>query len=102
MDSFAFDVAAGLALGSAVAYMLWLRPNDESNRNVPMRNFSADELKLYEGKGQGVCYVSVRGKVYDVTPDKEQFRGSGAYACLAGKNTNDRCDWLTSKYKVRI
>jgi predicted heme/steroid binding protein len=100
MDSFAFDVAAGLALGGAIAYMLWLRPEDNTAQTVPLRNFSADELKLYEGTGKGVCYVSVRGKVYDVTPDKVLFQGSGAYACVAGKNTNDACDWLTSKYKV--
>eukprot|EP01083_Nonionella_stella_P091469 255746_1 len=51
------------------------------------RDFKLEELKKYDGANEDVenrIYVSIRGKIYDVTRRPEFYGPGGPYNCLAG------------------
>uniref|UniRef100_A0A7S2V6T0 Cytochrome b5 heme-binding domain-containing protein n=1 Tax=Fibrocapsa japonica TaxID=94617 RepID=A0A7S2V6T0_9STRA len=62
--------------------------HDEIVEEVPetLRNFSADQLKEYDGESNEKVYLAFRGKVLDVSGKANVFGPGGAYHHFAGKD----------------
>eukprot|EP01027_Heterolobosea_sp_BB2_P007552 GEZU01011232.1.p1 GENE.GEZU01011232.1~~GEZU01011232.1.p1 ORF type:complete len:203 (-),score=47.70 GEZU01011232.1:86-646(-) len=53
-----------------------------------LQDFTLESLKQYTGENGTDIYISVLGKVYDVTPARGFYGPGAAYNCFAGKEAS--------------
>eukprot|EP00640_Fibrocapsa_japonica_P002373 CAMPEP_0113938032 /NCGR_PEP_ID=MMETSP1339-20121228/4470_1 /TAXON_ID=94617 /ORGANISM="Fibrocapsa japonica" /LENGTH=278 /DNA_ID=CAMNT_0000940963 /DNA_START=93 /DNA_END=929 /DNA_ORIENTATION=+ /assembly_acc=CAM_ASM_000762 len=58
---------------------------EEESEPDPPRNFTADQLKEYNGESQEKIYLSMKGKVFDVSRKTQSYGPEGPYHLFAGR-----------------
>lgn len=70
-------------------------------RALEPRYFTVDELAKYDGSDPDLpIYLSVNGKVYDVTKGKDYYGKGGSYAFFAGKDASRA--YITGCFKEHL
>jgi len=78
------DTLLGVGLGAAAVWYLWTSWADEPALPPGNRKFSPDDLSLYDGQDNRLCFVAVGEEVFDVSKDKTRFKANGGKPLPAG------------------
>lgn len=59
--------------------------------NMGMKEFTLEELAKYNGSSETI-YVAYKGKVYDVSSDRNLWKNGNHKGCTAGKDVTEEMD----------
>ena len=80
------NIASGFLISIAILISL-AYTFTSSTKNIPSRVFTLEELSLYNGSDVKLpIYLSIMGKVYDVTAGRRHYGPEGGYPNFAGRD----------------
>jgi membrane-associated progesterone receptor component len=59
---------------------------EEEKEEIVLRDFTIEQLRDFDGKGEQPIYIALKGDIFDVSSAKEFYGEGSGYNCFAGRD----------------